>query len=130
MKQNTDKTIALYYRIAHQSIEPHLDNQMKKLLCYAKESRLKSYALYADTEESGLTFDRPALSGLMDRMREGSIEEIIVTDTARISRKITSMMEFVHFAEGCGVDITVLDENITVDIFLLLSYLMEGGCLK
>ena len=48
MKQNTDKTIALYYRTAHQSIEPHLDNQMQKLLCYAKESRLKSYALYAD----------------------------------------------------------------------------------
>ena len=130
MRQNTDKTIALYYRTEHQSIEPYLDNQMQKLLCYAKESRLKNYALYADTEASGLTLARPALSGLMVGIRTGLVDEIIVADITRISRKITSMMEFFHFAQRYDVDITVIDENITVDTFLLLSRLMEGGCLK
>lgn len=130
MKQNTDKTIALYYRTAHQSIEPHLDNQMQKLLCYAKESRLKSYHLYADVGASGITLDRAAMSGMITGIWGRKISRIAIIDTARIARNISSAMELFHFAEGCGVDITVLDENITVDIFLLLSYLMKGGCLK
>lgn len=130
MKQNTDKTIALYYLIAHQSIEPHLDNQMQKLLCYARESRLKSYLLYVDTRVSGITLDRPAMSGMIAGIRDRKISRIVVTDTARIARNISGMMEFFHLAGKYDVDITVIDENITVDSFLLLSCMMEGGGLK
>jgi len=39
MKYYSDRQTALYYRTATQlSIGQHLDNQMKKLLCYAQQA--------------------------------------------------------------------------------------------
>ena len=41
MNQQTDKTTALYYRVASkQPIGVFFDNQMQKLLCYANEQGL------------------------------------------------------------------------------------------
>ena len=129
MKQS-DKLTAYYFRAAQQIDTLYLDNQMQKLLCYARESRLKSYLLYVDTRVSGITLDRPAMSGMIAGIRDRKISRIVVTDTARIARNISGMMEFFHLAGKYDVDITVIDENITVDSFLLLSCMMEGGGLK
>jgi hypothetical protein len=49
-KQSDNKVAALYYRTANnnQTDGLYLDNQMQKLLCYAKEKLSDSFILYLD----------------------------------------------------------------------------------
>jgi DNA invertase Pin-like site-specific DNA recombinase len=133
MNQQTDKTTALYYRVANSRTDGvYLDNQMQKLLCYAKEQGFGSFALYADIGKSGITLDRPALNALKSDIRAGRVGEIVVKDVSRIARSFIPFMEFAEWIKSCGVEMVSLNDGGRVEPFservaAFARSLTEGG---
>ncbi|MCD7886428.1 MAG: recombinase family protein [Clostridiales bacterium] len=64
-----------------------LENQEKLLLDYiASQQDMELYKLYSDNGFSGTKFDRPAFDEMMQDMREGKINCIVVKDLSRLGR--------------------------------------------
>jgi DNA invertase Pin-like site-specific DNA recombinase len=104
MNRQLGKSAALYFRTAtRETSGQHLDNQMQRLLCYARENAFDSFMLYADCGASGLTFDRPALGVLKADIKAGRIDKIIVYNLSRIGRDYASSSNFIEWALKRGV---------------------------
>ena len=108
MKQ-PDKLTAYYFRAALQTDTLYLDNQMQKLLYHASQNGIATFALYADNGYSGLNFDRPAFSLMQQDMKNGQLENIVVTSLDRISRNCLDVIAFADCAAGLGVSIEAIN---------------------
>jgi len=130
MQRQTEKATALYYRTAQKNTDSlYLDNQMQKLLCYAKNRELDSYFLYADNGFSGLSLDRPAFNALKAEIETGRIGKLIVYNISRIARNYILFGEFTEWARAREVEIvSVMDGVLTApphtDVF---GSLLKGG---
>jgi DNA invertase Pin-like site-specific DNA recombinase len=129
MRKQSGKSAALYFRTAtKQGLGQHLDNQMHRLLCYAKDRALDSFILYADCGASGITLDRPALSALKRDIKAGRIGEVIVTDISRIGRVIVPVRSFIRWAQSRGVQFTSIAEGTGFDTIIdVIASFSEGG---
>ena len=133
MNHITDKTAALYYRVAHKQQDcANLDNQMQKLLCYATEQGLNSFILYADVNQHGLNLDRPAFNALKADIEAGRVGKLIVNDVARIARNFIVMDKFIEWAQTRGVEvISITDGDLNAppysDISAFWRSFLKGG---
>jgi site-specific DNA recombinase len=134
MQKQSGKSVALYVRAATRvSSGQHLDNQMQRLLCYARKNAFDSFILYADRGVSGLTLDRPALGALRADIKAGRIGEIIVTDISRIGRAIVPVHSFIRWAQSRGVQLTSIADGTSFTTIIGLidaaaSFLDGGEC--
>lgn len=85
MKKDYTKPIkiALYCRVAHVD-EPSIDSQKEKLRAIVKAQGYDNFEFYLDNGESGLDFNRPAFSRLMEDIKIGNIGKVISLDISRI----------------------------------------------
>ena len=133
MQKQTDKTTAIYYRVAHkQQDSAYLDNQMQTLLCYAQEQELDSFTLYADVNQSGTTLDRPAFNALAADIEAGRVGRVVIRDVARIARDFILVEKFIEQAQARGVEIiSITDGTLTepplADILMVCRSFLKGG---
>jgi len=115
-KQSDNKVAALYYRAANnnQTDSLYLDNQMQKLLCYAKEKLSDSFMLYADNGVSGSTLDRPAFNALKTDIQAGRVDSVIVADMARIGRNFILVDKFMEWIASRGVELVSISDGVNL----------------
>lgn len=80
-----NKLTALYSRSATEDKQA-VDKQMTRLNSYCEENNIQNFKHYIDNHQSGANLDRPAFKELIDDLKAGKIDKIIVTNISRISR--------------------------------------------
>lgn len=84
---------AIYTRLSHERTEEwreksnSIENQIEICREYLKKENLSLNKIYTDYEYSGTNFDRPAYSEMMDDVRNGSVNCIIIRDLSRLGRE-------------------------------------------
>jgi len=64
-----------------------IENQISLLELFVKENgEFFSYELFVDNGKSGVTFDRPAFNKMMDKIKQGKLNCVIVKDLSRLGR--------------------------------------------
>jgi DNA invertase Pin-like site-specific DNA recombinase len=118
--RQTEQTAALYCRVANRNGTDglNLDNQMQKLLCYARERGLRNFLIYADLGASGLTLDRPALNALKADIEAGRVDTVIVRDVTRIARGFLLAENFISWAGTHGANVfSITDGALLTSLF-------------
>ena len=107
--------IGLYTRVSttEQSENGYsLDEQQERLKNYCTAMDWKSYKLYVDGGFSGAKMDRPALKELIEDVKAGKIEKVLVYKLDRLSRSQKDtlyLIEDVFLSHGC--DFVSMTEN-------------------
>ena len=90
MLQPNQKITALYCRLSRddnlEGDSNSIQNQKLILQKYADENGFQNTRFYVDDGYSGANFDRPAWNRLMDDVRSGKIQCIVVRDLSRFGR--------------------------------------------
>lgn len=82
---------ALYARLSAEDSgkadSESIENQISLLELFVKENmEVSSYELFVDNGKSGVTFNRPAFNKMMDKIKQGEINCVIVKDLSRLGR--------------------------------------------
>lgn len=89
-KNYPDNITALYARLSQEDAldgeSNSIANQKKILLKYAKDNGFPNPTFFIDNGRTGTVFDRPAWNRLMDDVRSGKIQCIVVRDLSRFGR--------------------------------------------
>lgn len=106
---------ALYIRVStqEQAIEGYsLDAQQGKLEKYAEYQGYNIYGIYRDEGFSASTIHRPALLQLINAVKSGLVNIVIIYKLDRLSRRVKDVLELVDLFEKYNVTLFSLSENI------------------
>ena len=82
---------AIYVRITDnekkKGLYDSIDNQIKILKQYALKKELANVQIFADEHKKGGNFDRPAFQQMMDEIKQGNINCVMVKDLSRFGRE-------------------------------------------
>lgn len=114
-------TVAIYARVSTEEQVEHgtsLEEQLR--LC---RERAKDPIEFVDAGVSGTTMDRPQLQSLLEGVRQGRIERVVVYDPDRLSRNVTHLLLIVdelrqHRAE---IEFVNFQSDLTPDGRLLFT---------
>ncbi len=107
--------IALYPRVSTQEQALHgnsIDEQIERMQNYCKAMGWNNYVIYNDAGFSGANTNRPALQNLIEDVKAGKIEKVIVYKLDRLSRSQLDtlyLIEKVFLANNC--DFVSINEN-------------------
>lgn len=94
------KKTALYARLSKDDLEDAVSNsiihQKFMLEKYAEEHGYYNTQFYADDGYTGVNFNRPAFQEMMDDIRKGKIERVIVKDFSRFGRNYVDCGRYVN----------------------------------
>lgn len=92
-----------------------LDAQREKLLAYAKSQGYEVYNVYTDDGYSAKDLHRPAMSQLIEHIKLGLINIVIVYKLDRLSRRVRDVLELLDDVfSPFNVQLYSLHENIDV----------------
>lgn len=95
------KKTALYARLSKDDLEDVVSNsiihQKFMLEKYAEEHGYYNTQFYADDGYTGVNFNRPAFQEMMDDIRKGKIERVIVKDFSRFGRNYVDCGRYVDY---------------------------------
>lgn len=110
------KHTALYLRVSTEAQADEgysLAAQAEKLEAYCRMKGIEHFKRYVDGGFSGSNLTRPAVTELMDAIRSGSVERVVVYKLDRLSR---SQKDTLYLIEDVflphGVDFVSINENI------------------
>jgi site-specific DNA recombinase len=110
---------ALYVRVSseRQTLAQTLDQQIERLTAYvqAQGEIVCPEQIFRDDGYSGATLNRPGLDRLRDRVKEGTIDRVLMASPDRLARHdVHQMVLLEEFAQaGCGVE--CLDQPLGQD---------------
>ena len=90
------KLTALYSRSATNNKQA-IDKQITELNSYCEENNIQNFKHYMDNHQSGANLDRPAFKEMMQDLKAGKIDRIIVTDISRITRNFSELGHIIHY---------------------------------
>jgi site-specific DNA recombinase len=102
-EQNTYQNAALYCRAAAFD-EARIAEQEAELRRFARENSCGVCAVFRDNGESGVTLDRPGLQAMLECVKAGGINRVIVRDRSRLSRSFSQFHELENMFREQGVD--------------------------
>lgn len=89
-KQSEEQIDALYARLSQEDekegISGSIENQKAILQKYAKDNGFDNPKFFFDDGYSGVTFNRPAFSEIMELAEQGKVRTLIVKDHSRLGR--------------------------------------------
>ncbi|MDY3925708.1 MAG: recombinase family protein, partial [Anaerotignum sp.] len=102
--------IAIY---ARQSVEKKDSISIESQIEYAKrEIFSEDYRVYQDSGYSGKNTNRPAFHQMMEDIRNGSIEKVVVYRLDRISRSIMDFADFIDVLESNRISFVSATEKV------------------
>lgn len=110
--------VAIYIRVStkRQVEEGHsLSSQQEKLIKLCETNGYVVYKIYADEGKSGKNTKRPAYQKMMEDMRQGKFDKIIVTKLDRISRSLIDLEELIQELQKHGCSFETASEKIDLD---------------
>jgi DNA invertase Pin-like site-specific DNA recombinase len=91
LQNNVTWYTAIYVRITDnekkKGLYDSIDNQIKILKQYALKKELINVRVFADEHKKGGNFDRPAFKQMMDEIKQGNINCVMVKDLSRFGRE-------------------------------------------
>ncbi len=109
-----DRITALYCRVSTEMQRDKgesIANQKSRLTEYAQEKNYK-YKIYEDAGFSAKDTNRPAIKQLVDDVKNGKIERILVTKIDRITRRIKDLLDLLQLFEEYDVSFKSLSQPI------------------
>ncbi|MDO4271180.1 MAG: recombinase family protein [Eubacteriales bacterium] len=110
------KHTALYLRVSTEAQADEgysLAAQAEKLEAYCRMKGIERFERYVDGGFSGSNLSRPAIEGMIERIRAGEVERVVVYKLDRLSR---SQKDTLYLIEDVflphGVDFVSINENI------------------
>lgn len=89
-KQSEEQIDALYARLSQEDekegVSGSIENQKAILEKYAKDNGFDNPKFFFDDGYSGVTFNRPAFSEIMELAEQGKVRTLIVKDHSRLGR--------------------------------------------
>jgi len=99
--------IAIYARCGHGG---SVDNQIET--CKKAVSDNASVLVYSDTDASGIDLHRSALNALIDDVKNGLVDKVVITDISRISRSISDFVLLYRFFVDNDVALCTVDNAL------------------
>ena len=119
--QNTENSksaehiVALYIRVAngtYDEVKSSISKQKKELIDYCKLNDIDNIEVYIDEYASGLDNDRASLKKMVNDIKDGKINEIVITNLTRLFRKPLDLYELLSEDFMRNVKVTSLDGSI------------------
>src|SRR5882724_11953873 len=101
---------AIYVRVSteRQTLAQTIEQQVERLTAYvyAQGEALRAEDIFRDDGYSGATLNRPGLDGLRDRIKEATIDRVMIASPDRLARNyVYQMVLLEEFAQGgCRVE--------------------------
>lgn len=86
--------------------------QQEKLEAYAKGMGYSIFNIYVDDGFSGKNLQRPAVTKLINDVKNGLINIVLIYKLDRLSRKVKDVLELVELFEKYNVSLFSLNENL------------------
>ncbi len=125
----TEYNTAIYARLSvedrHGMKNDSIDNQISLIKQYVMERPcLKLRAIFSDNGETGTNFHRAGFNAMMDEVKAGNINCIVVKDLSRFGRNYIETGEYLEkICENVG-NISV---NGSTDLLTQLAQILKGA---
>lgn len=106
------KKAALYCRVSTGHQSTGLEAQVRALRDYCTRYGITDYVIYEDENQSGVKSSRPALDRMMNDVRSGFIERVIVYSFSRYARSVTHLLRALEEFKKVGVGFVSITESI------------------
>ncbi len=92
MKEN-NKKIAVYCRTATKN-KKQMKEQKERLKKYCEDNDIKNYVIYEDYGYSANNLNRPGYKKMINNLKLGKINKIIITNFDRLARSLIDLAKF------------------------------------
>ena len=103
---------ALYSRVSTDKQTNGLEAQTRALKDYSFVNGITSFEIYEDFNVSGAKESRPQLDRLMEDVRKGLVDTVVVYSFSRFARSTKFLLESLEEFSGLGVNFISISENI------------------
>ena len=110
---NQELKIGLYARVSKE--EQNIDTQLVALRDYCQRTNYKIVEEYLDNGISGAKDSRPAFNKLMENIRAGKINCVMVYKLDRIGRSLQHLLNLFEEFKNRGVEFISLTQNINTN---------------
>jgi len=115
-KKNEHRYVALYERLSHddeqQGESNSILNQKRILEDYALSHGMTLYRHFTDDGISGTRFDRPGFQAMIDEVRGGNIEAVIIKDMSRFGRDYLQVGTYMEVLRKNDTRLIALNDNV------------------
>jgi site-specific DNA recombinase len=101
---------AIYLRVSTESQE--LDAQERQISMFLQHKQIIDFSRYADRAYSGSNTERPQFKQLLNDIKQGKVERLIVWKLDRLSRKLKDLISLLDEFQEYGVKVISVHENI------------------
>lgn len=106
------KKTALYCRVSTGNQSTGLEAQVRALRDYCSRYSISDHVIYEDENQSGVKSSRPALDRMMNDVRGGLIEKVIVYSFSRYARSVTHLLRALEEFKKTNVGFVSITESI------------------
>ncbi len=92
-----------------------IKNQKKQIRDYCKRLDLELIDVYVDEGISGLKNNRDGLNELLNIVKKGNIEGVVVYSLSRLGRKLTDVIGWIELLSKKNIDFISIKENFNVN---------------
>ncbi len=105
-----------------------IEVQVEKCSEWCRQHALPVLGVYADYATSGMKDNRPQQMRMMEDLRAGQADTVVIYDQSRMFRKLTAWFAFRDELEGLGASVvSVTQPNIGGDLRDPTNFLTEGS---
>jgi site-specific DNA recombinase len=110
---------AIYARVSteRQTLAQTIEQQVERLTVHvhAQGETLRSEDMFRDDGYSGATLNRPGLDRLRDRVKETTIDRVVITSPDRLARNDVHQMVLLEEFAQAGCHVECLDQPLGQD---------------
>ena len=92
-----------------------IKNQKKQILDYCKRFDYELVDVYVDEGISGLKHNRDGLNELLNIVKKGNIDGVVVYSLSRLGRKLTDVIGWIELLSKKNIDFISIKENFNVN---------------
>ncbi len=89
-----------------------LESQVEDMTAFCHRKGWKIYKVYEDAGYSARLGNRPALQAMLDDVRTGKVDVVVVYDLSRFFRKLETLLSTLKILRDYGVEFISIKENI------------------
>jgi DNA invertase Pin-like site-specific DNA recombinase len=104
-----------------------LEAQVRALRDYCSRNNVNDYILYEDEYQSGVKQSRPALDRMMNDVRDGLVEKVIVYSFSRYARSVTHLLRALEEFKKLNVGFVSITESLDTNTPLGSAVFTRGS---
>ena len=105
----------LYIRVSTLDQQNGAESQARALLEWCSRNNITEYETFTDQGISGAKESRPALDKMMDRVKHGEAEQVIVFAFSRFARSTMHLLKGLQIFKDCKTRFVSITEQIDTE---------------